>query len=128
VSGIRGMLESNGIPTPTSVMTQLLMLKIAQIDPDDSYCVGGFTIKMKLNGLRALEIKYNWRWNSVTVSMSGPPRSITIWLSSDEQKALLSVCNSLQQRSESAKRLRVEEESQNAALDIVEHLIGSTVK
>lgn len=128
---IRDFFGRARIPTPSSIMSDLIALRIAQFpaDPDAPYKANGSMIELRLQDGRKIEVRFGEVWHhgrrSVTVSagMPGPPSYRTVTLTPEEQEPILREVREWQRRSLALRDAQRAVAEQETALDIVEGLI-----
>lgn len=149
---IRRLLKQYSIPTPSRIMADLIALKLAQLpaDPSAPYKANSHMFDMELRDGRKIEITVDscytgdgssrsWGGGTLTegldrkpgpgwhhpikVGLPGAPHYRSVELTHEEQTIISDQIDLWQERSLAARRLQVEAESQETALDIVERLV-----
>ncbi len=138
IFGIREQLASVAIPSPTSILADLLCLRIAQLGPEakEHSNDGDYSsITLKLKDDRVIEIYLSIRRFrgpplrdlnpnlELRVGMPGPPVYRSVDLSVAEAQRVIDAIMALRKRKSDKQRADADALSQHNALDMIERLI-----
>ncbi len=125
---IRQLMQQHSIPSPESLMANMLALRIAQLPARADHCHISF-LEIPLHDGRKIEVRLRTmtngmvEWYEVTVGLPGSPQYRTVDLSHDEQQVVGRQFKELHKRSRELKAVEDDAASQHTALTILEGLL-----
>ena len=117
-------LQVTDTPRPEALMAHFIALRLTQLQPEGKYreCEGFWTLNLREG--RTLEVRWDFRrLPRVTVGVAGSPRYRSVELTKEEQSVIMRPLIQLRMASEERERVRLEHESQCAALEVLEDLL-----
>jgi hypothetical protein len=124
------MLRQAAIPTPTSLLAQMLALRVAELPADDRCCNDEhWWAELPVAGERMILISMRKSWSAwsrshvveMTVQVATPCRDIIF--TGEEAEPLRRAMTDLMERSVAARKARRDAENQHLALDTLERML-----
>lgn len=123
----RKYLEKARVPTPSSVLADLLLIRIAKIEyaGSDKLQWDKVWFLLETSGGRTIEINgpLNRTPCELSVGMPGPPAYQSVSMSQDDQRRVVDEFRKLYHRSQARRDLDNESNSEMSAINIIEAML-----